>query len=187
MVNDDALPEPRADFDSFFRESYTGLYAFACYLGASQQEAHDVLAAAMSDVFRCWADIDNPGAYARKAVISNFLKGRERERRRLQRVERHVGRDDARDDAAEDRLARWEGEEWVMQQIRTLPPRQREAMALIVDGLSPTEAAKLLGRTPEAVRQNLLAARRQLESTLTAEGFYARPADRRQSARKEGM
>lgn len=61
--------------------------------------------------------------------------------------------------AADDNLTLWENTEWVMALLTALPPRQREVMAFIVGGFSPTEIAQMLGRTPTAVRNNLRAAR----------------------------
>jgi DNA-directed RNA polymerase specialized sigma24 family protein len=42
-------------------------------------------------------------------------------------------------------------------------------MKLVIRGFKPTEIAELLGRTPGAVRQNLLEARRQLRQAIQQE------------------
>jgi DNA-directed RNA polymerase specialized sigma24 family protein len=43
---------------------------------------------------------------------------------------------------------------------------QRTVMALVIDGFEPTEIAERLGKTPEAVRQSLRAARTRLQHHL---------------------
>jgi RNA polymerase sigma-70 factor (ECF subfamily) len=43
---------------------------------------------------------------------------------------------------------------------------QREVMWWVIDGLKPSEIALLFGKTPEAVRQSLHAARRRLILSL---------------------
>ena len=44
--------------------------------------------------------------------------------------------------------------------LRALPPRQRQVLALTIDGWSPAEISELLGIGPAAVRSNLMKARR---------------------------
>lgn len=53
-----------------------------------------------------------------------------------------------------------------MQILSSLPPAQREVLALVVDGFTPVEIARMLGGTAVAVRQNLRAARVKLTMTL---------------------
>jgi DNA-directed RNA polymerase specialized sigma24 family protein len=48
----------------------------------------------------------------------------------------------------------------------SLPPKQAETMAFVIKGFTPIEIAELLGRTPEAVRQNLLEARKRLRQAI---------------------
>jgi RNA polymerase sigma-70 factor (ECF subfamily) len=57
-----------------------------------------------------------------------------------------------------------QAEAWLQQQeiielLRALPPRQRQVLALTIDGWTPAEIADLLGLDPSAVRSNLLKAR----------------------------
>jgi RNA polymerase sigma-70 factor (ECF subfamily) len=66
----------------------------------------------------------------------------------------------------------WEDGQWVIQLLESLPPKQAEVMVLVVDGLAPVDIAGLLGRTPEAVRQNLMEARKRLKRALELEGAH---------------
>lgn len=54
----------------------------------------------------------------------------------------------------------------VLRLLETLPPAQREVLALAVDGFTPTEIAELLGKTRAAVRKNLQFARERLKHEL---------------------
>ena len=154
-----------AAFEAFYRENWHRLVRITVYLGAIQDDAEDAAEETMTEVFQRWGDIESPLAFARRAVVSHFLKektrGTERVRRRL--VERGGRLQEGQQDA---RLTPWEDRQWVTQLLRSLPPTQRDVMAFIVDEFSPTEVATLFGSNPQAIRQNLLAARRQLQRAL---------------------
>jgi RNA polymerase sigma factor (sigma-70 family) len=58
-----------------------------------------------------------------------------------------------------------EAEAWLQRQevtqvLQALPPRQRQVLALTIDGWTPAEIADLLGIDSAAVRSNLMKARR---------------------------
>ena len=156
---------PPSGFVAFFRSSYRLVVQTVTYAGATETEADEAAAAAMEDVLRHWDRISLPRAYARKAAVSHFLKekqrGNDRTRHRL------AGLAEARQDGALDPgLTVWEDRQWVDQLLGSLPAAQREVMGFIVDGFAPSEVAALLGKTPEAVRQNLKAARTRLTFLL---------------------
>jgi DNA-directed RNA polymerase specialized sigma24 family protein len=73
----------------------------------------------------------------------------------------------------------WEDQEWVVQVLSSLPAGQRAVMALVVDGFTPAEIAVRLGRSPAAVRQCLMAARRRLRETVAGGVIVAAPTFRR--------
>lgn len=74
-----------------------------------------------------------------------------------------------------------------MQMLRSLPPGQRNVVAFIVDGFTPTEIAALLGRSPAAIRQSLHDARLRLVEGLKRERAAEQaPLNHLSSARKEG-
>jgi RNA polymerase sigma-70 factor (ECF subfamily) len=64
-----------------------------------------------------------------------------------------------------------EGRE-VLMALDTLPLKQREVMAWIIDGFGSAEIARGLGVTPESVRQNYAKARKNLSR------FYGRREER---------
>lgn len=171
-------------YTEFFRGTNRDLRKFAMYVGATRDEAKDAAASALAEVLARWGQIDDPLAYAKRAVVSNFLKDKTRnlERTRRRMVERSAGTATGREDS---RLTFWEDREWVMQMLRSLPAGQREVMAFVVDGFKPTEIAALLGKSPEAVRDRLRDARRRLEQRYWQELADSDDPDAAGSPRKE--
>lgn len=171
-----ATPTPRVkrraevpqEFSEFYRTEYRTLLQAAMYAGANQHEADEATATAMKEVMQHWDKLDKPLAYARRAVISNFLKEKTRslERIRRRQVEKQAGTAESREDPC---MTVWEDREWVMQMLNSLPPGQRDVMAFIVDGFTCTEIAALLGRSPVAIRQRLHHARLRLTKALQRE------------------
>jgi DNA-directed RNA polymerase specialized sigma24 family protein len=103
-------------------------------------------------------------AYARRAVISNLIKSKERGLRRIR--ERLIERGGVSWEPDPDPCLVWEQQEWVILLLKSLPPAQREVLAYMVDMFSRQEIARLLGKTEAAVRQNLCAARKKLANHL---------------------
>jgi RNA polymerase sigma factor (sigma-70 family) len=156
---------PPAGFVAFFRAEHRKLMAVVMSVGATLEEAEEAAASAMEEVLRRWDQIGAPLAYAKQAALSSFYKekerGLDRTRQRLKQ-----GAEARRDGAGDAGLNVWEDRQWVMQILGSLPPAQREVLALVVDGFTPAEIARLLGKTPDAVRQNLCAARARLARAL---------------------
>jgi RNA polymerase sigma factor (sigma-70 family) len=162
-----------AAFEDLYRKNYRLLVKIAMYMGAGKADAEDAADEAMTEVFTRWRQITSPVAYARRAVVSHFLKNKERgpDRVRARLRERGEGRHEGREDTG---LTIWEDTQWVTQLLRSLPPAQREVMALVVDEFPPGEIATLLGRNPPAIRQNLAAARRRLAQALEQDNAATR-------------
>lgn len=152
-------------FVDFFQKAYRAVIQTVLYAGASYHEAEEAAAAGMEEVFRRWDQISSPLAYARRAALTSFLKEKERGLDRVRH--RMAGRAEARQEGTADAgLTIWEDGQWVGQILSSLPPAQREVMAFITDGFTPGEIATMLGKTPDAVRQNLHAARARLTKEL---------------------
>jgi len=62
----------------------------------------------------------------------------------------------------------WEEQHAIIRLLAQLPPRQRQVLAWTYDGFTPEEIARELQISGEAVRQNLLRARRKLAAILEA-------------------
>jgi len=168
-------------FVRFYREHFRTLLKTAMYAGATREQAEEATQKAMHEVLRRWDDIGDQAAYGCRAVISNFIKAKTHglDRIRVRQVERGAGTALGRDDAA---LTMWEDREWVIFLLNSLPTEQRKVMAFVVDGFSPSEIAVMLGRSPEAVRQSLLEARKRLKQAIKDEGAAEQDAS---SMRKE--
>jgi RNA polymerase sigma factor (sigma-70 family) len=162
----------KAEFEQLFRESFRPLVGMALSLhGITPEEAEDAAEAALEEVLRRWARLDNPRAYAYKATISNVLKIKRKQAGygRALRCKARLG--DFQPEAHEDPgLMEMEYRQWVMTILDSLPPAQREAVALcLVDELSPAEAGELLGKTGAALRQALHAGREALRRHIAGE------------------
>jgi RNA polymerase sigma factor (sigma-70 family) len=169
------VPPPRAKqrsassgFEDFYRASYRDVFKVALLAGATELEAYEAVDTTMEDVLRRWEVIDNPLRYAGRAVVSNFLKSKTRGLNRIR--QRQIARGEISAEAHEDAgLTAWEDQQWVGQMLEHLTSTQRRVMVHVIDGLTPAEIAELLGKSPEAIRQSLCAARRRLRLALRQE------------------
>ena len=149
-------------FEDFFKAHYRTLLKQARYAGAAEHEADDAAAATMTDVYRHWNRLDDPLAWARRAVGRSFIKEKARrlDRIRAQQVRFHAGTPLARADA---NMNTWEEWQWIQKLLMNwLTVDQREVVALILDGYAPAEVADEIGATRDAVRQRLCLARKAL-------------------------
>jgi len=150
-------------FTDWFRENFTKLCADLMGIGVAYDEAQDSAAFAAEQLLLRWHTVAYPYAYARKTAFRTIVKSRIRDRQVFQSQVRQAIVAVASEDPG---LTVWEDRQWVAGLLQDLPPRQREVMALIVDELEPREAAELLGRTADAVRCALVAARKRLKDDL---------------------
>jgi RNA polymerase sigma-70 factor (ECF subfamily) len=158
-------PPSRPSFGDFFRDAYQSLVRDVIFAGGHPDEAEDAVSAAMLEVLKRWEAIENPRAYARRAAINHLVKTRERGLLRI--TERLIERGDVPQESELDPgLLVWEQQEWVTLLLKSLSPAQQQVLACIVDAFTPHEIAQLLGKTEEAVRQNLCAARKRLARRL---------------------
>jgi RNA polymerase sigma factor (sigma-70 family) len=155
--------EDLAAFEQFFRGSYRSLLRELIYLGGHPEEAEDALAAGMEAALKNWPRIESPRAYVRRAAFNHLIKGRQRGQRRIE--DRMQERRTVDADPAPGQVL-WEQQEWVKELLEQLTPAQREVVACVFDALTPQEIGQLLGKSPEAVRQSLRAARKRLRNYL---------------------
>jgi RNA polymerase sigma factor (sigma-70 family) len=159
---------PAAAFAPFYRDHFRTLLRIAMYAGATLHEAEDATQEAMAEVMRRWYDIVDPLAYAKRAVVTNFIRARTRgmDRTRRRQVERGDGTPAVGEDSG---LTLWEDRQWVSQLLDSLPPEQGRVMRFVVEGFTPAQIGAVLGRSSDAVRQSLYAARKRLLLTLETE------------------
>ena len=148
------------DFAHFYASSYRAVLAATLAVGGSLPEAEDAVQEAMKDLLPAWERVTSPYSYVRTAAVRHLIRARRRDRGLTGRaVACHTGQPDR--DPGEG-VTLWEDREWVTQFLLSLPMAQREVIALLVDEFSPGEIATLLGKSEDAVRQNLYATRRRL-------------------------
>jgi RNA polymerase sigma-70 factor (ECF subfamily) len=168
--------------DSFFAdvENRKKLIRIAGRLGARDvAEAMEYADHALEELCKASGRIDNPIGWARKRIFWKILATR-KEERRIQEALLHTA-----NQAKTSFWANWNEHaavERVCSILDSLPPVQREVMALYYDGYKPFEIAALLNSTPGAVRTSLCDARRRLrqrpEVVELAETLF-RPSRRR--------
>ncbi|WP_305786015.1 RNA polymerase sigma factor [Symbioplanes lichenis] len=157
------------EFVAFFRVGYQPLLRTVMYFGASGDQAEDAAQAAMIEVGQRWSAIQHPQAYAQKAAISHLIRIKNKEALDRERVQQACQGTDLSMGRLDPHLTLWEDSEWVKQLLDGLPPKQREVMSFVIDGFQPAEIAILLGRSSDAVRQNLMEARLRLMKELERE------------------
>ncbi|MFD0688026.1 RNA polymerase sigma factor [Actinomadura fibrosa] len=167
-----AVPVPRAtappEFDQFFRSHYKKLIAVALAQGATWHEAEESVDQTMEEVLRRWGDLRQPDRYAARAVVSNFVKKRTRDREAVPRAIQGGYLD--REGEPDSRLSDWEDRQWIEQMLDRLPETQRAVAELIlVAQASYAEAAVILDKNEATVRKNLQLARRRLRELVEQE------------------
>ena len=181
-----ARPPAPDGFEEFFRRSFRDLVGTAMFAGAERHEAEDAADKTLTEMLQRWPVPGNPLAYARQAVVHNFVKEKTRGNERLIRrlIERgHVPRHEGLTD---DQLTAFEDSQWVTDVLHVLSPKQRRVMECIARGLAYDEIAETLGMSKDAVRRSLCDARRHLAETLHTDGEHKPPPRTPpRSARKE--
>jgi RNA polymerase sigma factor (sigma-70 family) len=161
-----AQPDTGAAFSAFYRQFVPTLVAFLVWQGARLPDAADITQDTMIKTYQRWSEIHHPESWARR-VASRALV------RRIASIA-----EDPVDDPPEHssllptltNVEAWEQRHEVLRLLDRLPPRQRQVLAWTLDGHTPAAIATELEITPEAVRANLMKARRALAEHLgTAE------------------
>jgi RNA polymerase sigma factor (sigma-70 family) len=145
-----------AAFDAYYLEDFLPLTWFVRRIGAcSVHEAEDVAQDVMGTILRHWSDIEAPHAYARAVArreIGRVTARTVRRREAEARAAREAGPAESFDEDATTVLAL----------LVSLPPAQREVLALATDGFDPADIAAITGQNTATVRSNLRHGRRKL-------------------------
>lgn len=155
-----------ADFSAFYRRFVPTLVAFLVWQGARLPAAADITQDTMIKAYQRWSEIHHPESWARR-VASRALV------RRIASVAEDPIGDSPEHSSLLPSLTNvemWEQRCEVLRLLDRLPPRQRQVMAWTLDGYPPAEIADELEITPEAVRANLMKARRALAEYLGTTG-----------------
>lgn len=174
MEATDDRPSRPSGYEAFFAAQAAPLARIAYALTGSRDDAQDLAQEVLVRSFERWSTVGayaSPEAWARRVLV-NLVYSRTRRRRTeaigLQRL-RPLGpsRDGTElSDAAE---AFWAA-------VRTLPPRQAQAVALHYGAdLPAVEVAQILDLDPGTVRAHLHAARTRLSAVLAVDADDAPP------------
>jgi RNA polymerase sigma-70 factor (ECF subfamily) len=159
-----ATPEPRrARFDALFREQHPAVRAYA-RRRVPPEDVDDIVSETFLVVWRRFDDV--PGAplpwllaIARNVVGTQWRGAARRERLWLKAQSWHAERCDPGEDESDDGR--------VLAALALLRERDREALTLVAwDGLTPGQAAAVLGEPSERFRQRLHRARLRLRAEL---------------------
>jgi DNA-directed RNA polymerase specialized sigma24 family protein len=144
------------EFACFYHEHFTRLVAYLVYQGAAAHLAAGIAQEAMTIAYPRWSEITSPRACVYKVAYRAYL------RHAIDAPELPVG-EVPEPTAVLPRPAEadaWIQEQQIIQVLRALPPRQRQVLALTIDGWTPSEIAEMLGIDSAAARANLKKARR---------------------------
>jgi RNA polymerase sigma-70 factor (ECF subfamily) len=135
-------------------------------------QAEDVVAETFLVVWRRWADVPGTPEQLRPWVFgvarNKILRVREQHGRVLRSVASVAAAEPARP-AAPDPADRLAGDDRARRLLAVLPPAESEAMSLTVwAGLTPSEAAEVLGCSLTALTSRLSRARTRLAAALDA-------------------
>lgn len=159
-------PNPLADFEAFWNHHYRCYLTTLMAVGATMEDACDTINDVIVDMLKkdAWCRLTiNPEAWVRKAVLHTYYDHQKRQRRKRE-IERHWTL--TPESYVDDGPNAWEDWQWVEQMLSTLPPTQRTIIELIIAESDAREIANLLGKTPDAIRQNLAHARKRLRANL---------------------
>jgi RNA polymerase sigma factor (sigma-70 family) len=155
-----------AEFADFYLSATPRLVAFLVTLGARPVDAADIAQEAIIEAHRRWSTLTYRQAWIRR--VASRLWGRRMARAHEEPVD-EIGEHTSLLRSGSDIDAVIERYD-IHRLLQSLPLRQRQVLAWTLDGFTGPEIADELGITADAVRQNLVRARRTLASRLTEEG-----------------
>ncbi len=154
-------------FDRFYRREYDRAVRLAYVLSGSRWGAEDLAQDAFADAHRRWdhvSDYEDPGAWVRRAIANRSVSAYRKRMAEGRAIVRMVGghRPQLPELAADT--------EHVWRAVRSLPPRQAQAIALTyLEDMSLKEVADALEITVPTAGTHLQRARRSLGEMLQAE------------------
>lgn len=162
LEHSDAIPVIRS-FDAFYRQEYRSVVALARALSGSASAAEDLAQEAFSAAYRNWSRVgafEHPNIWVRRVVanlsVSLFRRTMAEARARLRMTNARPPLESMPDESEE-----------VWEEVRRLPKRQAQAIALVyLDGLSIDEAGAVLECSGGTVKTHLKRGRNTLAKRL---------------------
>jgi RNA polymerase sigma-70 factor (sigma-E family) len=154
--------EKDPDFDGFVMAAAARLHRVAVALTGERGAAEDLVQDVLEQVYLRWHRIDDPYAYARRALINGSVN-----RWRVRARRREVALTEAHDDEADDAIARVDDRNLIIHVLAALPVRQRAVVVLrFLEDLSEAETASLLGCSVGTVKSQTARALTRLRNDL---------------------
>lgn len=150
-------------FSDFYRTYSTRLVMYLLYQGAPAHLAAEFTQDAMIAVYQHWGKVEHPRDYVYKFAYRQY-------RRNIMRTVETPVESVPEPSAAlpnHGDLEAWLQRQEVIDIVQALPPRQRQILALTLDGWSAAEVAALLDINTSIVRSNLRHARSAARSYLS--------------------
>lgn len=174
-LGEDKLGAPAREHDAafavFYRDFMPPLMRFLCWQGAPLADAAEVAQETMTQLYRRWTAVHTPKAWVRRVASRRW--GRRIAEGHQEQLVDEVALDAVAGTSrllTADAVAAFEQHHDALRLLDRLPTRQRQILAWTYEGYTPTQIAEELHLTPEAVRANLLKARRAAASYLREEG-----------------
>jgi RNA polymerase sigma factor (sigma-70 family) len=145
---------------TFYRDFVADLVAFLVWQGARLADAVDLAQEAMTEAYRSWSAIKHPRAWAKRVASRKYARLIAQAEEPIESANLSLLLPPSLD------ISKWEERHEVLRSLNLLPPRQRQVMAWTCDGYTPSEIAAELNMNAEAVRANLMRARRTLAAHL---------------------
>lgn len=156
MSVSDVSSEAQA-IEAIYQSSWTALTRLAFLLVGNTDEAHDIVQSVFATAAARWADIEDPSAYLRRAVVN-----------RANDFHRKAFRRAAATSLQRPALAAEPDLDGVWQFVQSLPPAQRSVVILrYYADLGLIDIAELLGRPASTIRPDLRRALTNLKRHLT--------------------
>lgn len=154
---------PAESFDSYYRRDYRSLLGLAFVLSKSNTAAEDLVQDALTEAHRKWSTVasyDDPGAWVRRVLVNKSTSRYRRMRTETKGLLRLAGH-------AQHSIAPSEPNSEVWEAVRSLPPRQAQAIALQYwEDRSVAEIAQILDCSTETVKTHLKRGRAALATAL---------------------
>ena len=163
------MRHPRDDlgFEAFVRARGTALLRYATALTADPHAAADIVQAVLEKAYRKWDRVraaENVDAYVNRMVFNEAISAR-------RRLSWQLVRDRVPEPPPQwDSTAQVDDHDLLIATIRTLPPRQRAALALrYFEDRSDADIATALGCTESTVRGYIFRALKTLRLEVSAD------------------
>ena len=139
---------------------YLVRYLQKCFHGACVDDATDAAQSAFVDLLPIWDTVRKPRAWLRRVVFRKMLEQTKDASFSGSMPSRLVS------PPTSEWLEQREQEQAVMAALHTLPPAQRQVIALLYDQFTYAEIAEIMNISEPAVRKNIERARRRLKEIL---------------------